>query len=345
MRIISFLLVGLLGIFMISACDDDDDASPADDVTADFTADVTNPDINESVEFNPEHEDEEASYKWEFEGGTPETSEKMKPNVEWEEEGDFDVKLTLEPSDEEEVQEAKENFIEVRSAVERTNTPLVKKYTATWCYFCGVYGFPEFQSIIDNHQDEVAYLSLYASNNEQHITGTDASAFMEEVRMGTRATPRFFVNREQMDWEPEQTRHEVADYVEDFKQKPVVVNSSVDYEIQDGEIVADVTTRFFEDMEADDYLLGIFVVEHNVEAPQEGLQEAMSEHKYVLIQSLADDVFLEFKSDEEIEAMETFENTFSKEIRPNWNEENLSVMAIKLKGDFALRILNTSWAR
>lgn len=64
-------------------------------LTADFSADMTDPCLNDEVQFTDNSVGDVTTYTWTFEGGTPESSDEENPNVTYEAPGVYDVTLTV----------------------------------------------------------------------------------------------------------------------------------------------------------------------------------------------------------------------------------------------------------
>lgn len=79
---------------------------------ADFTANVTTIHVGESVEFTDQSVNFPDTWSWEFEGGTPANSNMQHPVIQYDEEGVFDVSLSVENANGSDT-ELKEDYITV----------------------------------------------------------------------------------------------------------------------------------------------------------------------------------------------------------------------------------------
>ncbi|MEH0156380.1 PKD domain-containing protein [Limibacter armeniacum] len=94
-RPIFLLLLSSLLLIYFSCSDDTDETTPAVEITAEFTADVTSINAGDSVHFMDETEGEPTSWSWTFEGGTPNTSSLQHPTVTYDTVGVFSVILSV----------------------------------------------------------------------------------------------------------------------------------------------------------------------------------------------------------------------------------------------------------
>lgn len=84
--------------FLILGCDD---PPPPPPVVANFSADVTNIGLGESINFTDMSINSPTSWEWTFEGGTPATSTEKNPTVTYTSLGSFNVTLKVSNSDSE----------------------------------------------------------------------------------------------------------------------------------------------------------------------------------------------------------------------------------------------------
>jgi PKD repeat protein len=92
---------------------------------ADFTADATDIKTGESVRFTDLSENA-ATWEWYFEGGTPETSVEQHPTVLYENQGIFDVKLTVTNADGSDTMEENDYITVEEVSIGETNGVKVK---------------------------------------------------------------------------------------------------------------------------------------------------------------------------------------------------------------------------
>jgi PKD repeat protein len=101
-----------LSLLLISCKDDDNTDVTPKEVNASFTASAQRIEEGASIDFTDQSTNNPTSWKWEFEGGTPATSEDQNPTVAYNEWGSYKVKLTASNADGDDIEE-KSGYIEV----------------------------------------------------------------------------------------------------------------------------------------------------------------------------------------------------------------------------------------
>lgn len=115
MKLKSYLMMSLL-LAMIPACKDDITLEPLE---ADMKYDVSDIAAGETVQFMDRSKGSPSRWDWEFEGGTPATSQLYSPEVKYERPGTYSVKLTVARGDNK-AEKVFENIISVAYPTEMT---------------------------------------------------------------------------------------------------------------------------------------------------------------------------------------------------------------------------------
>ena len=124
MNRVPFLMFISIAIYVLAGCTESGSETPQ--LQAEFSADVTNIVEGGKVNFKDISKGSPISWKWIFEGGTPEISASQFPSVVYSKAGSYQVGLTVSNSDTEDT-ETKANYI----TVEKNSVPEVPPFEGT----------------------------------------------------------------------------------------------------------------------------------------------------------------------------------------------------------------------
>jgi hypothetical protein len=175
-------------------------------------------------------------------------------------------------------------------AQEAQQWTMISKVTATWCSFCGQYGWDMFEGTIeeiDVEQDNVLAWTLHYSGDLQNTAARDITDNFNNF-----GQPTFFVNNDDINV----NQNNVSDKIAEAKETASFLNdlaplASVDVkaDYNGGAFLIEASTEFLADVMGD-YFLSVFLVEDNVINFQQS-QGSDAVHKYVLRQSLLEDTW------------------------------------------------------
>lgn len=155
--------------------------------------------------------------------------------------------------------------------VEEKNAVLIAKHTWTGCAPCGGWGFNNFASLLQNHPDEV-HIAFKKGNIGPYQNNEIYDFFQDEFGIPG-ATPTFHNNLD------ESLSVNLAK--ETMDDQGVIANANYEMTIEDGRIVLNTTTKFFQESEGT-YRIAPFLVLDGIIANQAGHPDgANTEHKKV----------------------------------------------------------------
>lgn len=217
--------------------------------------------------------------------------------------------------------------------VTETQTPIITKFTATWCPNCGTWGWTFFEDVIEDNMSKAIMIGAHFSGDlNSDVSGSMTSNF------SAIGQPKFYVNG--TDLKASRTngadkRTEAADLVDANIAEAPVANVGFYAEIVNGQINVRTKTKFFQDA-VGEYYLGLYVTENNVQNNQSGQSGTVS-HPNVMRASFIADHFGELINDagDPIAGITGAVKDYSMDLNPNWVEDQLSVVGIiwKKNGD------------
>ncbi|MFN8339898.1 MAG: hypothetical protein U0T36_12860 [Saprospiraceae bacterium] len=174
--------------------------------------------------------------------------------------------------------------------VSTKNWTLIHERTASWCPYCGTWGWDMKDRILTEFADEeVIFMAVHHSGD---LTNPVAQQFGDNF--GGFGQPIFFVDGVNINASSNNigTKIEETQFELDFKRDQSVfagvgLKAVLDETTQT--LVADTKIEFFTDAEGGDYYLGLYTLEdiQNVQASRTGIQT----HKNVLKNSILPNVF------------------------------------------------------
>lgn len=201
---------------------------------------------------------------------------------------------------------------------------LLTKITATWCPNCGTWGWTFFEDIIVDNQDKAVFIGAHHSGDLQSSPG---AAFAENFMAPYQ--PFFYAGNVDLNVSGgniSAKRTEVQDLVNANYDSAPLANVGFDAEIDGSGLNINSKVRFFQDGTGD-YYLGVYIIEHHIVNVQAS-NSTMAEHPYVIREALTASDFGFSLQEGPIAAGTEFTESFSLQLNPEWNTENLRVVGI-----------------
>ncbi len=175
----------------------------------------------------------------------------------------------------------------IAQQVEQQQRSLITKRTASWCTFCGTWGWTFFESAIAQNDDKAVLMAAHFSG----LLLNDAAAEITD-NFGSFAQPRFFFNEADQGVNSSNGTSRLASLKalvdEAYGQAPIV-NSGFEPYYSNGEIKVNAKVKFFQAAQGD-YHLGIYLLEDNVVGFQQSIGNN-AVHKRVLRTSFTEQTF------------------------------------------------------
>lgn len=206
---------------------------------------------------------------------------------------------------------------------------LITKRTATWCSFCGGWGWDFFSNLV---QDNSANALVIAAHHSGDLTNSAATAITSNF--GGISQPRFYLGNEDQSASSGNAatkRTEIQSQVITNSGMAPVVNAGVTAVKDGNDVTLSIKTRFFQATEGE-YYVAAYVIEDGVINFQAS-QSSSAVHKNVLRAAFTNDTFGELVAEGSIAAGDTFDKTFSMTLDPSWVQSNLEIAVIVWKKD------------
>jgi hypothetical protein len=218
------------------------------------------------------------------------------------------------------------SFISLNFAQEIDNTQrtLVTKKTATWCSFCGSWGWNLYQQLYDKYDDEVILWSHHFSGDLSNDIGM---AMANNFSSG--GQPVFFVNNDNANANSNvnQSFNNIDLLVESLNGFPAFVGIGTDANFADNKLNIDIRAQFLDDIDVGEYYISAYLLEKSRIAFQSN-QGNNANHKNYLVRSLFTTSFGELMSEAPISANTIFEKSLQVDMPSNSNYENWEVATI-----------------
>lgn len=214
------------------------------------------------------------------------------------------------------------SWTSAQEVMQEQRTLLTKK-TATWCPHCGAWGWTLMKNIVQDNSEKAVLVGAHYSGDLRSSAATELVSIF-----GGPGQPIFYANTANLNVSSgniDAKRTEVKNLVDNnFNQSPLV---NAGLEVKDNGVDLDikVKTEFFESTTGD-YRVAVWVLENNVENAQSG-QSGNPQHPFVL-RTTANGVTGDLFATGAITAGETSEMSFSVDVNPSWDMDNLSFAAV-----------------
>ena len=217
--------------------------------------------------------------------------------------------------------------------VEEKQRTLITKRTASWCTFCGTWGWDFKQALLSDNEDKAVFIAAHYSGDlltQEAVDLTD--------NFGGIGQPNFFVGNDRLpagssSWPTFQTS--TKEFVEANFERAPLANTGISADIDlDGNLFVETKTEFFQEGDGD-YYLSIYLLENNLINNQSGFG-ANANHSGVLIQS-ASGAFGESIASGTVAAGSTFDKSYTFSGLDFDNTWDYEVVAIIWDLDFGIR--------
>ena len=203
---------------------------------------------------------------------------------------------------------------------------LITKITATWCPYCGGWGWDFYNDIYSDNNAKALIIKANYSGDLQNNTASDFG-----INFNITYQPKFVVgneNQEVLSSNTASKRIIIKNIVDDNYGLAPVVNAGLLVTKNGNMLNVQTKTRFFQSAEGE-YYLGVYVIEDGVINYQSG-QGNDAVHKSVLRASMSGSSFGELIADGSIAANAEFDKNYAIQLG-NWNTNNLAIATIVWK--------------
>lgn len=164
---------------------------------------------------------------------------------------------------------------------------LITKRTATWCSFCGTWGWTLFDHLVaDNHPKAVMVAAHFGDSQLENPTSL---AWVNNL--GGSGQPRFYLNNTLQSASSgtiQATRTNIKGQVDQLHTQSPIVNTGMILTQNGDQLQIQAKVRFFQ-MAQGEYYLGLYIVEDSISAQQSGI--GMTRHKLVLREAVTTNHF------------------------------------------------------
>lgn len=207
--------------------------------------------------------------------------------------------------------------------VAQVQKSLITKRTATWCSFCGTWGWTLFDHLVaDNHPEAVMVAAHFGDSQLENPTSLAWVA-----NLGGSGQPRFYLNNTLQSASAatiQATRTNMMAQVDDFYAQSPLANTGMEVTQNGDQLSVQAKVRFFEAAEGT-YHLALYVIEDSISAQQAGI--GVTRHKLVLQESMSSDPFGELLATGNIDAGTDFDLQFEANLS-SYDADQVRVIAV-----------------
>ena len=224
--------------------------------------------------------------------------------------------------------------------VPESQRPLITKKTATWCPFCGAWGWTMMEGLLD---DNIGKALVVAAHYSGDLVNPTANAIISNF--GGFSQPRFFYNN--VDQGASSSSYNSVR--ESIKSK-VISDNATSPQVQTGLVVVDqedqlrvyTKTRFFDNVSGE-YSVGVYLIEKSVINNQAG-NASNAEHRQVIRETLTTDHFGEIIGNGSINAGTEVEFSVDFPLDGTYDLYNIEIATIIWKKeDNTYQVVNTNF--
>ncbi len=208
--------------------------------------------------------------------------------------------------------------------VAQVQKSVITKRTATWCPYCGTWGWELFEGLIEDNSEKAVLIAAHFGGSQ--LETTTSAEYL--ANLGGAGQPRFFLNNELQSASSStipDTRAAIKQQVDaNYLLQPLANAGS--YSSFDGTTL-NIQTRtvFFQQAEGE-YYLGVYLIEDGVLNSQAG-QSGEVMHHYVMRDAATDNTFGVLLDSGTIPANTEYTHNFSADVS-GYVPENLDVVTI-----------------
>ena len=181
-------------------------------------------------------------------------------------------------------------FLELNAqeiSIPETQRYMITKRTATWCPFCGEWGWTLFKGILEDNSEDALVLAAHFSGNLMSQASEDITE-----NFGGGFQPIFYLDNESVGANGgniEVVRQEIKSQIENSHSIAPVLQSGIHAFYTESHLVVNTRSRFFQDASGEFYMT-ILAVEKNKVAFQSSVGDN-AEHRNVIIRSFTESTF------------------------------------------------------
>lgn len=208
--------------------------------------------------------------------------------------------------------------------VPETQQSLITKVTATWCSSCGGWGWNFYEGLAEDNDDKALMIKAHYSGDLQNAIGQELAS-----NFNAGSQPRFILNNTDQNansGNASSLRTSVETAVNANYEQASVVNAGVHAEMNNGELIINVKTKFFQ-ATSGEYYTNVYIVEDNVIANQSG-QGASTSHQDIIRMAAHSSTFGEQVVSGSAGAGMEVTNSYTIPVNSSWNTDNLEFMAV-----------------
>jgi len=201
---------------------------------------------------------------------------------------------------------------------------LVTKVTATWCPNCGSWGWDYFEYAIEDNSDKAIFVGAHHSGGLESAAGSDFSSNFQAPYQ-----PYFYAGNADMDVTNGNTtakRTELQEIINANAEMAPVANIGFAANLTGEFLTIEAKAKFFQEATGD-YYMAVYILEDGIVHNQSS-NSTMAVHPFVMRTSLTDSSFGSSMMNGTIAADTEFDESFSLQLNPNWNKENLVLIGV-----------------
>lgn len=208
--------------------------------------------------------------------------------------------------------------------IPQTQLSLVTKRTATWCPYCGTWGWTLFEGLLEDNSNKAVLMAAHYSGD---LVNPASAAITNNF--GGFGQPVFYLGNENQ-WVAssniEEKRTTIKTKINDAYSSQPKAQAGMILVANDSQLDVYTKTRFFENSNGE-YYLGVYLLEQNLFYYQSG-QGQDAHHKNVLRESLTDEELGELIAEGSISAGSEFAFNTSIPLDETYDLGNLTVVTI-----------------
>ena len=224
--------------------------------------------------------------------------------------------------------------------VTQVQKSVITKRTATWCPYCGTWGWELFEGLIEDNSEKAVLIAAHFGGSQ--LETTTSAEYL--ANLGGAGQPRFFLNNDLQSASAStiaDTRASIKQQVDaNYLLQPIANSGS--YSSFDGNML-NIQTRtvFFQQAEGEFYL-GVYLIEDDVLNSQAG-QSGEVMHHYVMRDAATSTTFGDLLGSGTIAAGSEFTANYSVDVS-DYVPANLDVVTIIWKKEGAFYQFVNAWS-
>lgn len=212
--------------------------------------------------------------------------------------------------------------------IPNTQMSLITKKTATWCPYCGDWGWTMYKGLLEDNASKALLLSAHYSGD---LSNNTAIAIVQNF--GGAGQPRFYLGHKDQSVNSGNAgvkRTEIKAAVSDtYENTNPLAQTGIRIEVSDKQASVQTATRFFSAAEGT-YRLGAYLVRKSFNYYQSG-RGSMADHSNLLIRALGTEHFGKAIVNGTVGAETVFNENFQIEFTAAENPEDFMVATILWK--------------